>query len=1208
MMGRAFRADDVSPSPSRSITHQHRTRRTALLCSSLVALHSSCLLAATFVHETTNEFSASADFNGDARADVLIVDKATGLYRIGYGTTTTGVYNFAEGRASGVTNVTGVAVGKLSGVTADSFAVTSPSQNRAHILSPTTLGYTEPKAVLDAGLGSVIMAAIDITGGPAATAEDDLGVIATLDLTNQFEVRQIRSNAGAWSFLHADNLPDVTVAHGNPIVPHSGSPAIFAHLRDDGTTNSFHAWSLAGTRGTEVLTTPTLADASQFICGVFDGPNADVMLWVPGQNNIVVGRVVASGPTWTFASSTTVNAGQPVAQLLPVNSPGGLRVLVRFQNGTVSLHAYTLAGGFSVPIAIVPVGASGVLSGVVPMTGNGFQLLHAATPGGPTTSMVSFSNTGSGWTQVGITALPALKPLSIFANVMLLEDFPFRRDHVDLIRSYQVGDWSTAATVGGGPFTITAAAAAFGSSTQGIGTPSAQVVGSVPTAPGGTAVNQMHSQFSIFTFNSNLGPAVDSITISPPAGTYAAAQQITFSGLIAGTTVYLRMNGSGNFQAWNPASPPWITRQTTVEYYASRAGVNSPTQTASYSFSTPPALQDADGDGVPDFVEIAHGMSPGGGSDSDGDGFSDSDELAAGTNPNNALSKPASLPPALDAMLVDVRMRLQNVAGVGTAVAAAGTAITIHDPFGNTLGTGVIGTGAATAQFGRVNTVGVDPEMGFLVVRSSTHFTANPAALVVEPSGRELAGIVPALEPEVWSWATLDGAIGTTTAWGWGGVNWQAGSSNWNGGLGDLPGADANWSARLLNPLWDSSAVGTYSAAGWLTEYQAAMNRGAQPYAEITLTPGTSLAAVLVGKLVGDLLAQRNPSLAIDGAALNFTDILISSFKGLRRTDPAHPAAPVVRLIALLRHVDDQLAAADAGAVALRKLARDVYAQHNALLPANLAALPMPLDALAEYVTTGVLPAAYLTATSLTLAERNNAAGKLASIIATVPGRTWSTQTLFTRSLPTTPGLSLVQNAAGTPQLLLSDQLSAVALPTSAEAPANTPLQVTAYTDIPQIAGYTALEVIALSLTSLPFVVDADTDGDLLADSWEYYHFGTLAYGGSGNRDGSPYSLAQEYLEGTDPRSGTNSPPVGPIALRFNSFELLNLPPPQLRALWPARYAAAVNVGFETTEDLVTWDSLSPLTATDAGNGWFIRNIAIDRARRFFRPLASLKR
>ena len=718
----------------------------------------------------------------------------------------------------------------------------------------------------------------------------------------------------------------------------------------------------------------------------------------------------------------------------------------------------------------------------------------------------------------------------------------------------------------------------------------------------------MHPQFSIFNFNANSGPQVDEVTIAPPPGTYPTAQKITFNGLLAGTTVYLRMNGSGSFQAWNPANAPWITRATTVEYYASRATGASPTRSAQYSFSNPAALQDSDGDGVPDFVEIAYGMDPNGGSDSDADGFGDADELAAGTNPNNAADFPASPAPALDSMLVDARLRLLAVAGGVVAHGKPGACtVTIEDAFGNALGSEVIGSGGTATNFARVNTVGIDASMGFLIVRGSTHFTSDPAG-TNEPRGRELIGLVPALEPESWSWGTGDGAIGIATAWGWGGVNWQAGSSNWSGALGDLPGADSNWSTRLLDPLWDSTPTGAYSAAGWVTEFQAAMNRGAQPYAEITLTPHTSLEAVIVGKLVGDLLTQRNPTTPVDGTGYKLSDVLVSSFQGLRRTDPAHPTASIVRLNAVHRHVHDQLAAADIGAVALRKLARDVYAQHNALLTDNLDALPMPLDALAEFVTTGLLPAAYLTATSLSPVERTNAAAKLSSIITTIPVRGWLAQTLYTRSTPNSPGLSLVEDGSGTPQLLLTGQLTEVALPTSAEAPAGTPLEVTAYNDIPQIAGFTALEVISLSLSSLPVVVDDDSDGDLLADNWELRHFGTLAHDGFANIDGSAYSLAQEYLEGTDPRCNTISPIVGPIAVAFDAFDIVTLPPMQVRAHWPARYSPLVNVFLEPSNDLITWDTLNPLPTTDAGAGWATRAIPADRPRRFFRPVAELKR
>ncbi len=388
------------------------------------------------------------------------------------------------------------------------------------------------------------------------------------------------------------------------------------------------------------------------------------------------------------------------------------------------------------------------------------------------------------------------------------------------------------------------------------------------------------------------------------------------------------------------------------------------------------------------------------------------------------------------------------------------------------------------------------------------------------------------------------------------------------------------------------------------------MNRGAQPYAQVTLTPATSLAAVIFGALLDQVLQQRLFfGQSINGSALDFSDIDSSTFARLRRPDIELSSIPAMRIIALLRFVDDQINGSDLGAQALRKLARDIYLQHSALAPDHLGDLPTPLTALAEYVTTGLLPPSYQTGTALTPGEIAVALAKLNAIAANIPLRTPVTQTLYIRSAPSPLGLSLVQDSGGTPILLLDEHLRAAALPTTAEAPAGTAIEVVAYNDLPQIGGYTAYEVISMTLLSLPFVVDEDSDGDLLADSWERRHFGTLAFDGFANRDGSLYSLAQEYLEGTDPNSSSSSPPVEPIPLRFLAFELVNGSPlSQLLALWPERYAGAVEVGFQTSEDLVTWDTLSLLAGTDAGAGWFTHNIAFDRPRRFFRPLAELKR
>lgn len=66
-----------------------------------------------------------------------------------------------------------------------------------------------------------------------------------------------------------------------------------------------------------------------------------------------------------------------------------------------------------------------------------------------------------------------------------------------------------------------------------------------------------------------------------------------------------------------------------------------------------------------------------------------------------------------------------------------------------------------------------------------------------------------------------------------------------------------------------------------------------------------------------------------------------------------HPALclqPASSPITVLHYVDDQLNGSDPGAQALRKLARDVYALHNAVAIDALDTLSLLLYALASFV------------------------------------------------------------------------------------------------------------------------------------------------------------------------------------------------------------------------------------------------------------------
>ena len=70
--------------------------------------------AASFVYHTATGYQATSDLDANGVNDILLVDRATGLYRVGY-ISPVGAVTWAAARPSGMTDITGMAVGRLSG-------------------------------------------------------------------------------------------------------------------------------------------------------------------------------------------------------------------------------------------------------------------------------------------------------------------------------------------------------------------------------------------------------------------------------------------------------------------------------------------------------------------------------------------------------------------------------------------------------------------------------------------------------------------------------------------------------------------------------------------------------------------------------------------------------------------------------------------------------------------------------------------------------------------------------------------------------------------------------------------------------------------------------------------------------------------------------------------------------------------------------------
>src|ERR1035441_6319681 len=77
---------------------------------------------AAFVYETASEFITSGDFDGDGRADVLVLDKLTGNARVGY-QNANGALVWSAPRSTRADGASALAVGRFANTNREAIAV-----------------------------------------------------------------------------------------------------------------------------------------------------------------------------------------------------------------------------------------------------------------------------------------------------------------------------------------------------------------------------------------------------------------------------------------------------------------------------------------------------------------------------------------------------------------------------------------------------------------------------------------------------------------------------------------------------------------------------------------------------------------------------------------------------------------------------------------------------------------------------------------------------------------------------------------------------------------------------------------------------------------------------------------------------------------------------------------------------------------------------
>ncbi len=1115
-----------------------------------------------FVYDNPFELQSDGDFDGDGRRDLIILDKASGAYRIGY-QLSPGNYTWVAARASGIANATSLGIGKINALGFDSLAVTGPDANRINLLDaniPGTAGV--PVSAFLPSLGPNMVTVMDI-GGATNNPLDDL-YVATLDNgILPYHQTMIRNGGGTNQTVLAENIIAFQRERGNPILLHTNRPARLGVIeRNTGPSTdylSIYDLSAGAASYVSAIALNRSPQPFEYVTGQFDPttPYTEFLVYPPTGYYFYTYQVTEPSPgNYVLSYTNGFALTNFFDRLFVLPGTNGLQLLVLETNG-VSATVYHFDGhNPPSPVAGFTPDAGEHFTGMGILGRGGFMAYSAPLGKNTSAKFKQWNWNGSGFSSSAAGTLPRVSPYSAGGNVMQFQFEPFVNSNPTLLRLNNAGDWSDAASFSGSPGNISVRAESFLSVTQGLGNPSVIVLGGAhPLATFGMA-NQYSNMISLFSFTPPAGDKVSDVTISPRPGLYPTAIALGFSAANAGDNIFFRV-GATAWTQWSNGMTVRVFTNVTVQYYGQPTtglvNAKSAIKSAVYKFTQGPATLDSNGDGVPDYVEIARGLNPNGGRDSDGDGYSNLEEWIHGTDPTTNASIPSAFPHLDDQAVFDLFTTPRPWDGFANAstLCPTGMVVRSYDLQGSLVGTAVANSNTAPVCW--LTNVTIVQENRLITEATDTHF--NVVTTNADPAiGREMIGLVAVPAPHLPSIPYIYGGGDLTTE----ANNWINSASNT---LNHLP------RTTLTNSLTLNKT--TEALLFELKVAQLLGARGSNWWTNITLFPFR----------VSDA-GRTNPSQAT-----------LLSLEMQTATQPAYKLLDMFGTIS--NRVENSL---NAGIADLRQVVQDIYRIDSIYNNTNPATFASPVDEIRYFLWHGTLDSNYL-ATATTLGQLASASNGVVTILSDVLTR------------PTTNVLLVVRNdTLGGPCRLLDvyGRPGSFALVDSAGVPFTFPLSFTLLPgSILQVFGYTDLysancatpgiEVISSLLASVPIATDRDLDGNLLVDTWEQQFFGGLGIADPfGDADGDGYSNLQEMLEGSDPRDAFGRPWVTMVLFAPPVLNLVaNAGMIEVHFQWPAMYVNRFNFGIRHTPDLASpFTDLPVSTPTSVGGNEFMITFA----------------
>jgi formylglycine-generating enzyme required for sulfatase activity len=290
--------------------------------------------AVSLIYETPREFFGCGDFDADGHTDVVIVDKESGKYRLGY-QLTPGMFSWVDCRPSGIKGIAGFSIGRLLATNQQALAFTSPDANQITLVdvsSATAPG--KPVTVpFSAALGPNTVVAVDI-GGAGKTHLADLYVGSIYNSPDPSQAVLLRNDSAEFPKLAEAPLAGPAL-RGNRLSLKAGAPELLCLLVHEDKADTLRVEDLGSGKPVVVASADNLPAGADYAVGNFRGtPLREFIFYKPGEQSLTVRPIEESAPgQFQFGKGQSFDLGQPVRRVVALNENGGKRLFVIFGEG-----------------------------------------------------------------------------------------------------------------------------------------------------------------------------------------------------------------------------------------------------------------------------------------------------------------------------------------------------------------------------------------------------------------------------------------------------------------------------------------------------------------------------------------------------------------------------------------------------------------------------------------------------------------------------------------------------------------------------------------------------------------------------------------------------------------------------------------------------------------------------------------------------------